>query len=149
MNIFFPPNQLEAFVSMTFIGFLLGVIYDSFKIKRELFGTTYLILIIDDFIFSFLFIVVFLFSVFIFNHGIFRWQQIFFCCVGFLIYRMTLSRLIMPFFRRVVLLIKLILKTLLRPLNLLYKLVCSYLNDILYKYIVNFRIMKFITGISP
>ncbi len=92
MNIFYPPNQDRVFIVMFFLGLLLGVLYDMFKIKRHIITTKGFLLIIDDILFSTLSIVLFLLAVFIVNNGAFRWFEPFSCLVGFYVYRATVSR---------------------------------------------------------
>ena len=91
MNIFYPPGQGKVFVIMLFFGVAIGFLYDLFKIKRRLFGQNKLILFFDDLIFSLLFVVLFLFTVFVANNGIFRWFEVVFSGIGFALYRITIS----------------------------------------------------------
>ena len=94
MNIFFPPHQEKVFVVMLVFGFFIGFLYDVFKIKRRLIGQNKFILFVDDLIFSITSIVLFLLTVFVSNNGIFRWFEIFFWFIGFCLYRMTLSKIL-------------------------------------------------------
>ncbi len=125
MNIFFPPNQDRVFVVMFFLGLLLGVIYDMFKIKRHIITTNKWLLIIDDVIFSILSIILFLLTVFIVNNGVLRWFEPFMCFVGLSIYRMTISRLVLKcaYFVSDILtgIIKFALRILVFPIMLLIK----------------------------
>jgi len=93
MNIFFPTNQDRVFTVMFLLGIVLGILYDLFKIKRHILRAGKCFLIIDDLLFSVLSIILFLLTVFTVNNGIFRWFELFFCFVGFCVYRATISRL--------------------------------------------------------
>lgn len=97
MNIFFPPHQETVFALMSLVGALLGFIYDAFKFKRILFGKCTLVLFFDDFTFMLISCVIFILSVFILNNGRIRWYEFAFCIIGFSVYRITLSKIIMPF----------------------------------------------------
>lgn len=95
MNIFFPPYQEKIISVMLILGVILGVVYDLFKVKRHIFGSKYVFVFIDDVLFSVSSVTAFLMSVFIVNNGIFRWFEAFLCFIGFLLYRVLLSRILL------------------------------------------------------
>lgn len=93
MNIFFHENQQALFFVMTVVGLISGFVFDIFKIKQNVFGKNTFVVLIDDLIFSVITILLFLFSVFIFNNGVFRWFELLFYIVGFYLYRVSVSRI--------------------------------------------------------
>ena len=110
MNIFFPPHQEKVFIVMLLFGFGIGILYDLFKIKRRLLSENSIILFIDDLFFSLLSVMLFLFTVFIANNGIFRWYEILFSMIGYMLYRITLSKPLIFFSYKIIDLFLLILK---------------------------------------
>lgn len=124
MSIFFPPHQETVFALMALVGAFLGFLYDVFKLKRTLFGSCYLVLFADDFLYSLFSCTIFLFSVFVLNNGRIRWYEFAFCTLGFFLYRITLSKIIMPVFEFVARTIKMIvvigLSTFSKPFVLLF-----------------------------
>lgn len=95
MSIFFPPYQELLFLFFAALGLILGVIYDAFSVKRILLGSNAVICFIDDLIFMFVSGCLFLIMAFLFNNGIIRWYEFFSCLMGFFIYKLTVSRLVM------------------------------------------------------
>lgn len=121
MEILFPPNQATAFLNMSIVGFFLAFLYDLFKFKHMLFGVGFITLFIDDFLFWCFSAITFLFSVFILNNGIFRWYELLFCVIGFIFYRFTLSKLVIPLLKLLSRVIKQVLTFLFAPFMLLFK----------------------------
>ena len=95
MNILFTPNQQVVFVVMLFLGCAEGVLFDLFKIKRMIFGNSSLLLFFDDVFFSVFSVINFIVIVFAFNYGIVRWYEFFACFIGFVVYRKTISKLLL------------------------------------------------------
>lgn len=95
MNIFYPPEQEKMFLVMLILGVILGCFYDVFRIKRSFFGNNIVVLFFDDLLFSLASVLIFLFTVFVFNNGHFRWFEVFFLIIGFCLYIATFSRLVL------------------------------------------------------
>lgn len=156
MDILFPPNQELVFLNMAVVGVFLGILYDIFKLKRKLLGSFYIILFIDDLIFWIISAITFIFAVFISNNGIFRWYELCFTILGFIFYRVTLSKLLMPVAEAVIILIKRLVRMmirtvlipliiLLKPVNKLYAMYkCAKIRNkykkIIYRYIVGLNV---------
>lgn len=154
MNILFPQYQAHVFFLMSIVGFALGIIYDTFKIKRKIFGS--LFIFFDDFLFMIISSIVFVFSVFAFNNGILRWYEVFFLILGFIVYRITLSMLIMSLFEFIINIIQSIIMRFLRiafiPFKHIYKLFRLLLEPIVYRYISYYKrlpLIKWINKLSP
>ena len=110
MNIFFPPNQQYVFIAMTALGVILGLLYDAFSVKRSLIIDNALACFVDDVIFVFISGVLFLICAFITNNGIIRWFEFASCFSGFIVYKLTVSKIIMKFMRFITVLIRRIIK---------------------------------------
>ena len=95
MNYYYPHDQLRLVVSMIAVGFIIGIVYDCFRIKQKLLFSPSFILIIDDLLFSIISVVLFILSTFLFNNGIVRWYSAVFAFLGFVVYRATISVLVM------------------------------------------------------
>lgn len=121
MSILFSPNQHFVFISMLVLGCVLGVIYDALKVKRMIFGSFYLAVFFDDLLFSFVSFTLFVLCIFAFNSGIVRWFEFVACFIGFLVYRFTISRVVIKIFELVTSLfrklIKFIIKLVLWPVK--------------------------------
>ena len=98
MEIYYPGGQEIVFLYSVFVGAGLGALYDVFKIKREFFGTSKAVLFADDLLFMLTSAVILIFGVFKINSGNLRWYEFLCPGLGFVAYRMTLSRLVIAFF---------------------------------------------------
>ena len=141
MNIFFSPNQEAVFFNMAVLGVLLGLLFDSLSVKRQLICDNFIICLIDDVIFVIVSGIAFLIGVFVTNNGIIRWYEFFCCIFGFAVYKLTLSVLIMKVMRKLVELIhkalRLVLKAVLAvikpftlPLKFIFRLVLVMLRPV-------------------
>lgn len=115
MNILFSPNQHIVIAGMFVVGFFLGFIYDLLKIKRIVFGSCFLVLFIDDILFSFFSLFAFMLSAFVLNSGIVRWFELFCLIFGFVVYRLSISRLVIGLTNCLVRFIKRVIYVLLSP----------------------------------
>lgn len=144
MSIFFPPFQEKTFFLMFITGIFLGVVYDAFKVKRMLMPQNCVLLFIDDVLFSILFSVYFVFSVFMFNNGIIRWYEYFFCFVGFLAYRLTFSNLLISVFRIIIESVRSFIKKafmlLTKPLLWVFEQVKYIISPVVFRRVVFHRI---------
>ena len=84
----------QAFLFMIFIlnGFLIGILFDIFRILRKSFKTSDLITYIQDIIFWFLAGFIILYSIFKFNNGELRGFIFIGIAIGALIYMLLFSR---------------------------------------------------------
>ena len=127
MNIFFPPSQERVILVMLVFGALSGVLYDIFRIKRRFFGSNKIVLFLDDLIFSFICVIMFLFSVFAANDGRFRWFEPFLAAIGYALYMLSLSHIVLIVFYKVIDWLKLLIKStfsfICLPLKMLFTLV--------------------------
>ena len=109
MAILFGRDQLPVFLSFLVCGALEGILYDVLKIKRRIFGAPYVVLFVDDLLFTLSCAILVIFNAFAFNDGNLKWYELPFLTAGFVIYRLTLSRLfilvcftVIDFFKRLI-----------------------------------------------
>ena len=98
MIVFYPPVKLQLFGCMFLLGVILGILFDFLKVKRRLLGSSKIVVFIDDFLFSILSVILFLFASFVLNNGIIRWFAIVCLFIGFVLYLSTISKPIIYFF---------------------------------------------------
>ena len=98
MQIYYPENQRTVFLYFLAVGVFLGVVFDVLRIKREFFGTSRLVLFFDDLAYMLFGTCVLILGVFRVNNGNLRWFELFSPCIGFLVYRSTVSKLVIRFF---------------------------------------------------
>lgn len=153
MHIYYPQNQLFVLLYSLAVGVALGILFDVFKIKREFFGVTRLILFFDDLVYMLICTVVLILGVFKVNNGKLRWYELLAPAVGFIIYRLTLSKLIIAFFyflsSRIKKLFKLVIKFVRKLLNPVLKLLerlCVYFMSKAQKYFVILYMSVFKAG---
>lgn len=123
-------EQYLCFIYSMCLGAFLGLIYDFFKIDRNVFKRRKLTVVFQDILFwiisAFMF---FSFSI-VFSNGQIRAYLLLGSFLGFLIYRMTLSKiliLIIVPFKKINFIIKKQYLKLLEKLNLcIVKLICSF-----------------------
>ena len=65
-------TQLTTFIIFMFVGVLISIIFDIFRIFRKLFKTSDIITNIEDIIFWIITSTIFLIAIFYFNNGEFR-----------------------------------------------------------------------------
>ena len=106
MTIFFPPHQEIAILFLVITGFVCGIFYDVLAVKRKLVGEQYVFLLFDDIIFVLFSVILFLISVFVVNNGIVRWYEFMGFLVRFVFYKLTLSRIVMYIFTRLIIFCK-------------------------------------------
>lgn len=110
MNIFFPPNQNVVFMNMAVLGVIIGILYDAFSVKRSLLGDSFFVCFVDDVVFVAVSGVLFLAAVFASNNGIIRWYEFFACISFFLLYKCTVSRIVMKVMKKAAEIIRFLVK---------------------------------------
>lgn len=85
-------EQLYIFFSFLLTGFVIGVLFDIFRILRKSFRTLDIITHIQDFVFWILTGAILLFSIFTFNAGELRGYIFIAIILGFIMYLLILSK---------------------------------------------------------
>ena len=123
--------QLQLFVVFIINGFVIGIIFDTFRVIRKTFKHKDFVIYIQDILFWILSAIVLLYSTFIFNDGEFRFFLLVGAIFGFIIYLFTLSKIFIKINVNMLKFIKKlsskILKILLIPIRKLLLRPCTFL----------------------
>lgn len=133
MNYYYPHDQINLIISMLVTGFVVGIIYDVFQIKRLFFKNVVIVRFVDDFAYSIFAVVLFLLSSFLFNSGIVRWFSVVCCILGYLLYSTTLSKPVLFVMFSLVKLFHRIVKLIIMPFVLMMTLL-SHPYHLIYTY---------------
>lgn len=98
MEYFYPEGQWIVALYFALVGSALCLVYDVFRIKREFFGSSRFVLFLDDLLYTFICTVCVILGILKINSGSVRWYETFFALLGFVLYRITLSRIVTGFF---------------------------------------------------
>lgn len=99
-------NQLYTFLSFLFTGFIIGILFDFFRIWRKSFKTLDIITYIQDILFWILTGVILLYSIFKFNNGELRSYIFVGIILGIILYILLFSKYIVKVFTKVIVKIK-------------------------------------------
>lgn len=84
-------NQAYLFLIFTLDGFIIGLVFDFFRILRKSFKTSNLVTYIEDIVFWILTGFLILYSIFTFNNGEIRFFMFFGIAIGIVLYMLMLS----------------------------------------------------------
>ena len=157
-------NQAYVFFVFILVGFIIGILFDIFRVLRRTFKTTDFITYIEDILFWILSGIIVLYAIFKFNNGDIRGYIIIGILIGSSIYLMVFSKTfikfsvnIINFIKRVILQtlkiitypLKKILRIFIKPVNFIFinisKTAKNLLRKILSKISIN-NIIKEILG---
>ena len=131
---FYVTNQNYVVLCLFVIGVVIGVIYDIFKIKREIFGKNVIFYYLDDLLFSFIYTTIFVFAIFLTNYGYVRWYEIVSAFIGFIIYKSTISNIFVKItteaIRFVLKILKVIIGIIFKPIIVILSFVLSLFKKI-------------------
>lgn len=102
-------NQLHIFLIFILSGFLIGLVFDFFRILRKSFKTKDLITYLEDFLFWIISGLILLFCIFKFNNGELRLYIFIGISIGFALYILLFSK---PFIKINLYIINILKKTL-------------------------------------
>lgn len=114
-------NQLMSFIIFVFQGFLIGIVFDIFRILRKSFKTPDIITNIEDVCFWILACFIILFSFLRFNNGELRLYIFASEILGIIIYMIYISKHFININVKVIKLIKKVLIIIFYPLKVLFK----------------------------
>lgn len=129
-------NQAYIFLVFIINGFLIGILFDIFRILRRSFKTKDIITCIEDILFWILTGLLLLFSIFTFSNGEIRLYMFFGVFIGCILYMILISHYFITLNVKIILIIKNIVKKLLSiilfPLKIVFdilkKLFCKPIN---------------------
>ena len=122
-------EQLYSFAVFILVGFLIGLLFDFFRISRRTFKTSDLITSIEDVLFWILSGLLILFTIFKFNNGDIRIYIILSILIGIVIYILIFSKIVMNTLVKIIIFIKRIISHLLK--------ICSYPIQFILKLLKN------------
>lgn len=129
-------NQAYLFLIFLLNGIFIGITFDIFRILRKSFNTPNFITYIEDILFWIISALIVMYSLFVFNNGLFRAYIFIGILLGIAIYMLFFSKIIINISVKIILFIKKIvlfgLKIIAYPINLVYK----FINIILIKPII-------------
>lgn len=119
-------GQVYVFFVFILVGFLIGLLFDMFRISRRTFKTSDIVTYIEDILFWILSGLLIIFSLFKFNNGEIRVYIIIGLIVGISIYILVFSKLIINTLVKVIIFIKKIMSKLIKiclfPIDLIKKI---------------------------
>lgn len=119
-------GQLYSFIVFILVGFLIGLLFDMFRISRRTFKTSDIVTSIEDILFWILSGLLIIFSLFKFNNGDIRVYIIIGLIAGISIYILVFSKLIINTLVKIITFIKEIIskitKVILIPIKLIKKI---------------------------
>lgn len=133
-------NQLYVFFIFILNGFLIGILFDIFRILRKVFKTTDFITYIEDFLFWLLTAFTIIFSIFKFNNGNLRGFIIIGIFIGISIYLLLFSKIFIEINLFIINFInKLLYRLIFLPLKALYCTIKRIILKPAFFIIINFR----------
>jgi len=120
-------DQSFIFICCIACGVIIGILFDIFRIIRQIVPAGTTITFIEDLIFWVITLVVVCYFALTLNYGVIRWYMFASMGIGAVMYFLSLSRIVMLFSMLVIMLIKkvisFIVKILLIPLKLIAKII--------------------------
>lgn len=126
-------NQVYVFIAFILNGFLIGIIFDCFRILRKSFKTPDFVTYIEDILFGIITGLLILYSILKFNHGELRLFLFIGIFLGLLLYLLVFSRV---FIKTSIFIISIIKKTVNIIIIIPIKFICKLLKKIFFKPIV-------------
>lgn len=117
-------NQAYVFVIFILNGFIIGILYDIFRILRKSFKTVDFITYIEDIVFWILTGLILLYSIFKFNNGELRLYIFLGIALGAILYNLIFSNVFVKINVKIILFVKKIIDFLLiKPIKCVLKLI--------------------------
>lgn len=136
-------NQAYLFLIFALNGFVIGLLFDFFRILRKSFKTTDIITYLEDILFWILAGFTVLYSIFVFNNGEIRIYMFLAILIGVILYMLILSSYIIKINVYIIDKIKFYTKSVLNIILIPFKFIFKILKKILFKPIsfifINFK----------
>ena len=146
-------NQANLFLIFVINGFLIGLLFDIFRILRKSFKTSDIITIIEDVLFWIITGFIILYSIFVFNNGEIRFFMFIGIFLGTMLYMLLLSKYVIKISVNIITIIKKVLsfifKILIFPMQSIYKITKKILKKPILFCFINLKkaIRQITTGI--
>ena len=140
-------EQSIVFLFSCIVGTFLGLFYDVFRIVRIAFNSKWISVFFQDLIFCIFSAFSVILLVYYTNSGIVRWFSLLGCFLCFVLYHLTIGRLIMFISRKIIDFIKKILRFLKKITIIPIKMAILFIIRLLKRFIkFTFKLMKAIRG---
>ncbi len=126
-------NQLQLFIIFLINGFIIGILFDSFRILRKTFKHKDYIIYIHDILFWIITAFLILYTTAIFNDGQLRLYMIIGVILGFGVYLYTLSKYFININVNIILFIKKLIKKTMKILLIPIKYIMTRIKKIIFK----------------
>lgn len=126
-------NQAYLFVMFVINGFLIGVLFDVFRILRMSFKTKDFITYIEDITFWILAGILTLYFIFYYNNGEIRFYIFFGIIFGIVIYILTISKYIIKFSVTIINFVKGIINKIIQIVFYPLKLILNFFKKLLFR----------------
>lgn len=126
-------NQVYVFIAFILNGFLIGIIFDCFRILRKCFKTPDFVTYIEDILFGIIAGLLILYSILKFNNGELRLFIFIGIFLGLLLYLLVFSKV---FIKTSVLIISIIKKIIHTTIIIPIKFICKIIRKIFFKPVV-------------
>lgn len=127
-------EQLYSFFAFILVGFLIGLLFDFFRISRKSFKTSNLLTNVEDITFWLITGALILFSIFKFNNGNLRIYTLVGILIGVVIYMVIFSKVVIKTLVKIILFLKRCFKTIfniaLYPLRIIFRIFKNILKPI-------------------
>lgn len=136
-------NQVYVFIAFILNGFLIGIIFDCFRILRKSFKTPDFVTYIEDILFGIITGLLILYSIFKFNNGELRFYLFLGIFLGLLLYFLVFSKVFIKISVAIISIVKKIVNiVIITPI----KFICQLIKKIFFKPIV-FICISFKSGL--
>ena len=132
-------NQANIFLIFIIIGFLIGFLFDIFRILRKSFKTISIVTYFEDILFWIITTLMIMYSIFVFNNGQFRGYIFIGIILGLSIYVLIFSRFLVKILTSIIIFLKMIFISLLKIIYYPFKKLGKYLKHSLYILITKFK----------
>ncbi len=136
-------TQLYLFLIFIINGFIIGFLFDFFRILRKTIKTSDFMTYIEDALFWILTGFIILYSIFIYNNGEIRLFMFLAIMIGILFYMLFISKFILKISLTIINIIKIIFSTIFKfikiPFNVLYKIIRKIFFNPISFIIINIR----------
>lgn len=136
-------NQAYLFLIFTLNGILIGLLFDFFRILRKTFKTINLITYIEDILFWILTGISIIFCMYNFSDGSLRLFMFLGLIFGFILYMLTLSKIIIKIFVTIITISKRIIykiiKIIITPLKFIYNIIDRIIFRPIYIFYIKFK----------
>ena len=135
-------NQAYIFIIFVFVGFVIGLLFDFFRILRRSIETKDFITYIEDILFCLITGSIILYSIFYFNNGEFRMYMFIGILIGALFYLITISNYVIKInvyiLTKIIFICKKVVNFICMPLKFIFKNVMKMFKPIKF-IIINIR----------